>query len=308
MFVRVDLKIDLIPAIEEMVPEWQFGVFQDIDEFFKAIFPYFSPSVQNSIGYDSRTVLTADAGAYVVSPGQPIRNPMIHVNLPEVPMEGLRLEDLVIQTLTVPETREYTLSREDHPGFFEQHAIDAFTFDHRAEIQATPQVIGYSTVIPVFVARRTQMTGSNRRDFRTDQLIVNEFLHLPLPDGSTETFILTNFAVYHPGHYLAYSKVFPYSTWYEFNDAQVTKVADQKELGDLVKELGSKAVMLFYVKRQFSERVAIPEPVQNYALQSLITQHMNERLLKRISSTLKVEKKKTKKSKSSNKSKKNSSK
>lgn len=283
----------MIPAIKLMNPAWRFGNFQDIDEFFKMIFPFFSAAVQNSIGYDSKEVLSAEGDGYLIRDGPPIRNPMIHVNLPEIASkEALNLHALIINALTQPESREYKISRDDHPKYFEQNGIYPFTYDLDIQIQARTEVISYSSVIPVFIARRTRLTGSNSRDFRKDFVHVHEFLRLPLPNGQVEEFTLINFAVYHPGHYYAYSKSFPHLVWHEFNDAEVTRFQRDKDIEALGEELNKNAVMLFYVRRGASAHTDIPEQISNYATQSMVIQHMNHRLNNRISK--KLDKSKTK--------------
>ena len=73
------------------------------------------------------------------------------------------------------------------------------------------------------------------KDFRTDELVVPEFLELPLEDGTRIRYNLVSFAVYHPGHYIAYGKSFPSREWFCYNDETVTKPTVEEVVHELSK-------------------------------------------------------------------------
>ena len=284
-------------TISHLIPDWQFGQFQDIDEFFKTIFPFLPNTVANSIGFNERQPLSTDNGDYIINEGVLTRNPMVTVHLPERPVAGFKLQDLVHQTLSQSVNLDYTINREEHLAYFDHHQIHWSIFEQRIQAQMQPRVFDYANVVPVFIARRTRLTGSAGRDFRTDRLEIPESLILPLHDGRSDVFTLVSFAVYHPGHYLAYTKAYPSAEWFVYNDESVIKPNNS----DIMNELQNNAVMIFYVKRGTSLNCPIPEPVEKWSITSLIIQHMRDRLVPRIKKLVKrtekeeEEKKKSKK-------------
>lgn len=274
-------------TIQHIRPDWHFGEFQDIDEFLKAIFPFIPHTIANSIGFVEREELSTYNGEYIINPGTPTRNPMITVNLPEIPIQGLKLQDLVMYRMSEGELIDYRIEREDHPAYFERNGIDPFVFERQIQAVKKPKVLEYADVVPIFVARRTQMTGSNSRDFRQDELHVPEFLNLPLHDGQLVEYTLVSFAVYHPGHYFAYGKSYPSIEWFLYNDDLVQRPSNS----DIITELEKNAVMLFYVKKGRHVACPLPAHIENWSINSLIVQHIRSRLVDRIEKMIKKSKK-----------------
>ena len=281
-------------TIQYIRPDWEFGRFQDIDEFFKAIFPFFPDSIANSIGFVERRQLSADNGAYIINEGNVNRSPMITVNLPETAIKGLSLQDLIFSYMSQSETISYTINRSDHPIYFNRHGIDWRIFDRSIEAETLPKVLEYSDVVPIFIARRTELTGSNSRDFRKDQLDIPESILLPLHNGQTVQYTLVSFAVYRPGHYFAYGKSYPSTDWFLYNDETVQK----PDTFDIINELERNAVMLFYVKKGRHVTCNIPVQVEKLAITSLIVQHIRscfvDRVKKMVKQAKKADKKKSK--------------
>lgn len=283
----LDLERDFMLAVNHLVPHWEFGIFQDIDEFFKAINPFLPPSIADSVGFVERRQLLTDNGDYVINEGLPTRNLMINVYLPETPVEGLNLQDMIFMSLSSSETLTYRMDRDEHPGYFDRHNIDWSIFERTIEAESRPKVLEYSDVVPVFVARRTALTGSSGTDFRNDRLEVPELITFPLDGGRSAEFTLVSFAVYHPGHYFALGKSFPSREWYVYNDESVLKPS----VRDINKELSKNAVLLFYVKRSKHTHCHIPQPIENWSITSLITQHLRDRLVPRVKKMMKKAKK-----------------
>ena len=274
----IDLERDIIPTINHLIPEWEFGLFQDIDEFLKSIFIFFPESVSGMIGYVYREQISTEDGSYLINRGNVIRNPMVNVVLPTGSATGLSLQDLVNQALSIGSVCDYTMRYDEHPLYFQQQGIEYPVIEHRTTIKTEPKVSEYADVVPVFIARRNSLTGSNRKDFRTDELEIPELITFPLENGQSAQFTLISFAVYHPGHYLAYSKSFPSREWFCYNDESVSKPT----VPEILTELRKHAVMIFYVRRGRSVDTPIPEAIRNWAVFSMTIQHMRDRLVPRI--------------------------
>jgi hypothetical protein len=274
-------------------PEWSFGQFQDIDEFFKAIFPFIPDSITNFIGFVERRELSTDNGAYIINRGNSIRSPMITINLPETPIKGLSLQDLVFSFMSQSETINFRMDRDDHPAYFERHGINAFIYQREILAQTKPKVLKYAEVVPIFIARRTELTGSNSRDFRNDQLDIPEYIMLPLHNGQNVQYTLVSFAVYHPGHYFAYGKSYPSTEWFLYNDESVQR----PDTSEIIEELEKNAVMLFYVKKGSHVPCPIPAPIENWSISSLVVQHIRSHLVDRVKKMIKNAKKAEKKRK-----------
>lgn len=287
----LDLERDFMATIQYIQPDWEFGIFQDIDEFFKAIFQFFPDSIANSIGFVQRRQLSADDGSYIINAGNVHRSPMITINLPETPIEGLGLQDLIFSYMSQSETISYTIDRGSHPLYFTRHGIDWGIFDRRIEVETQPKVLEYADVVPIFIARRTQMTGSNSRDFRKDKLDVPESILLPLHTGQNVQYTLVSFAVYHPGHYFAYGKSYPSTEWFLYNDETVQR----PDTSNIINELERNAVMLFYVKTARHVPCQIPVQVEKWAITSLIVQHLRSNFVDRVKKMVKKAKKADKK-------------
>lgn len=280
----IDLERDMVAAINTLIPEWEFGIFQDIDEFLKAIFMFFPESVSSEIGYVSRDQISTEDGSYLVNRGLVIRHPMVQVVLPLGSVAGLSLQDLVNQALSYGTVCDYTMKYDEHPGYFTAHGIEFPTITAATTIITEPKVSAYADVVPVFIARRNHITSSgSRRDYRDDKIVVPELITFPLENGQSAQFTLVSFAVYHPGHYLTYSKSFPSREWFCYNDESVTKPTT----AEVVNELTKHAVMLFYVRRGRSVETPIPEAVNNLAVFSMAIQHMRDRLVPRIQKMVK---------------------
>ena len=189
----LDLEGDMMETVEKLVPIWEFGTFQDIDEFLKLIFTFFPPSITNIIGYEAQERLTTSTGGYIINEGIRHRIPMVTVHLPDRPSSGGSLTTINVEQ----------------------------------------RVNEYADVVPVFIPRRTSTGGSSRQDFRTDSISNAEMITFPIHDGRSAEFTLTGFAVYRPGHYYAYTKHFPTREWLCYNDAQVTAASGEEVLRDL---------------------------------------------------------------------------
>lgn len=277
----LDLERDFLIGLQQMIPHWHFGRFYDIDEFLKAIFPFLPYSIADSIGLVERRVVStvSEAGPYIINAGTLTRNPMLTIHLPGTEVSGLSLQDLVNGALTQSDTIEYTINRDEHPQYFEQNNILWSIYEQSIQAQIRTKVIDYSNVVPIFLARRTQLTGSSGKDFRVDRLEIPEILALPLSeDGQIAEYVLVSFAVYHPGHYLAFGKSFPSADWFVYNDDHVYP----PQVSEVVNELERHAVMLFYVRKGKSVSTRIPEDVKKLAIANMVVQHARESLAKRI--------------------------
>ena len=286
----LDLEGDMMETVEKLVPIWEFGTFQDIDEFLKLIFTFFPPSITNIIGYEAQERLTTSTGGYIINEGIRHRIPMVTVHLPDRPSSGgsLNLQHLINAALSGVDQRDYTIHRVEHPQFFEENPE---TTRGRMQVLTTinveQRVNEYADVVPVFIPRRTSTGGSSRQDFRTDSISNAEMITFPIHDGRSAEFTLTGFAVYRPGHYYAYTKHFPTREWLCYNDAQVTAASGEEVLRDLQ----NNAVMLFYVKRGASVATVVPRPIQNWSVTSMIVQHMRDSLARRVKKMMKKSRK-----------------
>lgn len=292
----IDLRRDMIPMINYVYGDaWRIGAFEDIDEFFKLIFPEFTnssggPSLAESIGYIWRDEYRTGDIRYLINPGVLTPEPMLKVNLPDGSADGLNLQFLVDRTLASEDTHDYTMRYDEHPQYFLQRGLEFPIESVRITAVSQPKVVRYANVVPIFITRRSRLTGSNKKDFRTDQLVIPEFLELPLEDGTRLRFNLVSFAVYHPGHYIAYGKSFPSREWFCYNDETVTKPTVE----EVVNELTKHAVMLFYVQVSNSVATPIPEPLKNWAIFNMVIQHMRSSLVPRITKMIRKSKKKSK--------------
>lgn len=273
----------MMTTVQHLTPHWDFGTFQDVDEFLKLIFAFFPPSITNIIGYEARERSTTLDGRYVVNEGVPLRVPMVTVHLPDRPQASLDFQELVNAALGGFDTREYTFHRTEHPEYFRLNNIRPPVSRAASEIMVQQRVTAYADVVPVFVARRTNAFGSNRETFRKDLLTNLEMITFPLDDGQTADFTLTAFVVYVPGHYYAVTKSFPSRQWLCYNDESVTVIPREKIISDLQKS----AVMLFYVKKGSSCETEIPAHIRDWSMTSLIVQHMQNDLVRRVKKLVK---------------------
>ena len=279
----------MISTINNFIPEWRFGDFQDIDEFLKSIFLFFPESLFRMIGYVSRDRVTTADERYLINPGFEIRNPMVNIVLPPGSAHGMNLQDLVNEALSLGTYCDFQMKYDEHPMYFAMNEIQFPTVKFFTTIKKQPKVLEYGDIVPVFIGRRCRDTGSASKDFRADEINVPELITFPLQDGRTEHFTLISFAVYRPGHYYAYAKHFPSREWFCYNDQTVTK--PDNEL--ILKELRKNAVMLFYVRAGRSVHTRIPEEVENFAIFSMTVQHMRDTLVPRIEKLVRDSKKKS---------------
>lgn len=275
----------MMATINYVMPDWEFGKFQDIDEFFKTIFMYLPQSVTDTVGFLQKEEIVVQGNGFVINEGRIEREQMITIKLPasKSKSKNLNLQELINCNLSQAESRSYTIHRQEHPIYFLQANIGSSIYEHNVQVIAQPKVLEYSDVVPVFIARRTRMTGSNSKDFRNDHIEIPELVTFPLHNGSSAEFTLVSFAVYHTGHYLAYGKSFPSRDWFVYNDHVVESPSYKK----ILEELENNAVMLFYVRKGSSINTPIPEPIEKWSLTSMIIQHMRSKLLPRIKKILK---------------------
>lgn len=277
--------MDLMLTINHVMPDWQFGMFQDIDEFFKRIFMHLPVRVTKTVGFFQKEKIIVQEGGYVINEGRSEREQMITIKLPEKKSKHtiLNLQELINRSLSQEDIRSFTIHWDDHPLYFEQQNIQFPVCEKKVQITAQPRVLEYSDVVPVFIARRTRMTGSNSNDFRNDHIEISESINFPLHDGSSAEFNLISFAVYHTGHYLTYSKSFPDRKWFVYNDHAIGSPGNEQ----ILEEAQKNAVMLFYVRKGASLLTEIPEPIKEWSITSMIIQHMRDSLYPRIKKILK---------------------
>ena len=268
-------------TVKNLLPGWEFGRFQDIDEFLKRIYHHFSLNVTSMLGYSAVEVIkTIGFEEYVINEGIPIEEPILTVNLPEVKSEkALNLRDLIIQSLNEGETRDFQMYRDLHPIFFETRNIHWDQEVISVQTQSHIQNVEFNVVLPVFIARRTDHKNSTSKDFRKDNVAIPDRLSLELADGSTEVFTLVAAAIYCPGHYYAVTKSYPDRIWKRYDDKRVTLVEFNEDFKD---ELTKKAVMVFYIKEGYSTDTHVNDDLRSWALLSMINQHFNEKIVPEI--------------------------
>lgn len=279
---QIDMHRDIMPTISALHPDWEFGHFQDIDEFFRVLSAHLPIHVLQRLGYVKSFQLSAHG--YQISRGDETHDSMLMVNFP-AGEKSHNLVDLIDASLRVEEEREYRLNRFDHFGFFDRYPGTGRPNEESRLVTATyrPIPVQYEDIIPVFLVRRTSSLRSNKKDFRTDRVNVPESITFPMEDGTrTGEYNLISFAVYHPGHYLAYSKNYPSRQWHCFNDAEVSVPS----MSEIKNELEKHAVMIFYVRKGLSLAPEIPEEVKNWAVSASIAQHHKDRLVPLISKML----------------------
>ena len=242
-------------------------------------------SVTDTVGFLQKEEIAVQGNGYVINEGRIEREQMITIKLPENKnkFKNLNLQELINCNLSQAESRSYTIHRQEHPLYFLQMNMGSTIYEQNVQVIAQPKVLEYSDVVPVFIARRTRMTGSNSKDFRNDRIEIPELVTFPLQNGSSAEFTLVSFAVYHTGHYMAYGKSFPSRDWFVYND----DIVESPSYKIISEELEINAVMLFYVRKKASVYTQIPEPIEKWSITSMIIQHMRSKLLPRIKKILK---------------------
>lgn len=269
-----------MPTVKIHDPSWEFGIFQDVDEFLKKIFVFFPESLASSIGYLYKEQLIAADMSYLINPGDFQRNSMVLTVLPPVKFtSNLKLQDMVNDALIFGSECDFRMEKWDHPNYFLIHDINPLI--EKINILATrePKVYQYADVVPVFIARRDKWNKTGAINFRNDDIEVPEIMTFPLHDGQrSETYTLVSFVVYHSNHYFSYSKEYPSRNWYCYNDETVT----MPSIAEVIRELRRNAVMIFYVKKGCSLSPEIPEDLHNWAVFSMTIQHMRDKLVPRM--------------------------
>ena len=275
------LENDMMALLKRVAPYWEFGAYQDIDEFFKLIYVYFSVDFGYLFGYEAVEVLeTVGPERSVINNGLYISEPMLTVKLPQTKSKrDLFLPDLINQTLKGAEFRDYKMFREYNAGYFERNHISWDKEVITVKAQSRKYDHNFKDILPIFIARRTKYTNSKERDFRNDRIIIPDTLVLDLNnDGTRVEFILVSVAIYIPGHYNALTKSYPDRIWLRYDDSRVEKLKAEK----IIEETADKAVMVFYVRKSRSVETPIPQNVRNLALIRMMNQHIIEEIVKQI--------------------------